>query len=100
MSRQERITRAANPSDPRNWDGRSNKEAIARWSERAHQDSDGARHRASTRKEPELPSTGEMNVHSTHRAGHMQGDPYAMARGDLNHDNKLTEYLKGIRRES
>jgi hypothetical protein len=100
MSRQKRIEEYANPSSKVWWDGRSNREAISRWSERAHQESDGARHRASKRKEPELPSTGEMNVHSTHRAGHMQGDPYARARGDLNHNNKLSGYLKGVRRES
>ena len=99
MSREERIKRAANPSDPRNWDGRSNKEAINRWSERAHKESDGARHRASS-GDVKLPSTGEMGVHSTSRAGHMEGDPYERAKADRNHDDKLTDYMRGLRRES
>jgi hypothetical protein len=98
MSRKERLERYANPSDPRNWDGRScYKENIDRWSERAHQESDGARHRASTRKEPELPSTGEMNVHSTHVR---PGDQRKEAKADRNHVDKLTEYMRGVKRES
>jgi hypothetical protein len=79
------------------WDGRSNEKAIERWSERAHQESDGARHRASTRKEPELPSTGEMNVHSTHGRA---GDQRAAAKSDKNHVDKLSMYMRGIKRES
>jgi hypothetical protein len=100
MSRQERIKRAADPSDPRNWDGRSNKEAIDRWSERAHKESDGARHRALSGDVRLPPTGGEMNVHSTSRAGHMQGDPYERAKADKNHDDKLSDYMKGLRRET
>jgi hypothetical protein len=96
MSRMKRLQEYADPSHSK-WRGQSTAENISRWSERAHQESDGARHRASTRKEPELPSTGPVNVHSTHvRAG----DPRGTAKADKNHVDKLTEYMRGVKRES
>jgi hypothetical protein len=99
MSRQSRIESYGRPASKEWWDGRSNKPAIDRWSERAAKNSDGAKHRASS-GDVKLPSTGGMDVHSTHQSAGQRSDPYDRARADKNHDDKLSDYLKGVRRES
>jgi hypothetical protein len=92
MSHQDRINLAKNPSDPRNWDGRSNKEAIDRWSERAHQESKLApRAKGGS---VELPTTGAVKLHNT---AERHADPRAEAKRDLNHD-KANEYMRDVRR--
>jgi hypothetical protein len=89
------LSQYANPSHSE-WRGQSTKENIDRWASRAEKNSDGDKHRASTQKEPTLPDTGTMSVHDTNRTGHMQGDPYAVARGTRNHEG--SEFLKSVRR--
>jgi hypothetical protein len=90
-----RLAEYANPSHSE-WRGASTKENIDRWAGRAEKESDGHKHRASTQKEPTLPPTGEMSVHSTHRTAHMAGDPYDAARKVRNHAG--SDYLKDVRR--
>jgi hypothetical protein len=90
-----RLAEYANPSHSE-WRGASTKENIDHWASRAERESDGHKHRASTQKEPTLPDTGEMSVHSTHRAGHMRGDPYDAARKVRNHQG--SDFLKDVRR--
>jgi hypothetical protein len=95
MSRMKRLQEYADPSHSK-WRGQSTRENIDRWSERAHQKSDGAWHRAKGGS-TELPTTGPVRLHETHvRAG----DPRAEAKADKNHVDKLTEYMRGIRRDS
>jgi hypothetical protein len=97
MSFQERIKKYSRPADPEWWDGRSNKEAISRWSERAHRESDGAAHRALS-GEVRLPETGDVHLHAT--AAHRRGDgndARAKAKADLNHRLDY-DYLKKVRR--
>jgi hypothetical protein len=93
--RDERLRNYANPSHSE-WRGSSTRENIDRWASRAKTNSDGADHRASTAKEPTLPDTGAMQVHSTNRTAHMVGDPYAVARGTRNHIG--SDYMKSVRR--
>ena len=95
MSRMKRLSEYADPSHSK-WRGQSTAENISRWSERAHQESDGARHRAKGGS-TELPTTGPVKLHETHvRAGVMRDE----AKADKNHVDKLTEYMRGVRRES
>jgi hypothetical protein len=94
---QKKIKAYSRPADKEWWDGRSNKEAISRWQERTSENSDGARHRASTAKEPTLPDTGKMEVHSTHQPAGSRSDPYEAAKRDLNRDLN-NGYQRGIRR--
>jgi hypothetical protein len=85
----------ANPSHSE-WRGQSTRENIDRWAARAEKNSDGADHRASTQSIPTLPDTDKMEVHSTHRAGHMQGDPYDAARKVRNHEG--SDFMRDVRR--
>jgi hypothetical protein len=93
--RDTRLREYSNPSASP-WKGASTKENIDRWASRAERESDGHKHRASTQKEPSLPATGEMSVHSTHRQGHMAGDPYDAARKVRNHAG--SDFMKDVRR--
>jgi hypothetical protein len=90
-----RLAEYAQPSHSP-WRGASTRENIDKWASRAERESDSHKHRASTQKEPSLPPTGTMEAHSTHRAGHMQGDPYDAARKVRNHEG--SDYLKDVRR--
>jgi hypothetical protein len=92
---QKRIKEYANPSHSE-WRGQSTAENIDRWSKRAEKESDGARHRAKG-GDVELPSTGEMHVHSTRQEAGHTGDFYENAKRDLNRDVN-NPYAKGIRR--
>jgi hypothetical protein len=98
MTFQKRISEYANPSHSE-WRGQSTRENIDRWSKRAEKESDGARHRASTAKEPTLPDTGKMEVHSTHQEAGHTGDFYHAAKRDLNHDIRAP-YMPGVRRKA
>jgi hypothetical protein len=90
-----RLSEYANPSHSE-WRGASTRENIDRWARRAEKESDGADHRASTQKEPTLPPTGEMSVHSTNRTAHMVGDPYDVARSVKNHEG--SDYMAKVKR--
>jgi hypothetical protein len=94
--RDKRLREYSNPSASP-WRGASIRENIDKWASRAERESDGAKHRASTQKEPTLPATGTMSVHSTHRAGHMQGDPYDVARKVRNHAG--SDFFAKVRRD-
>jgi hypothetical protein len=96
MTFQKRISEYANPSHSE-WRGQSTQENIDRWSKRAEKESDGARHRASTAKEPTLPPTGEVRTHSTHQRAGTSEDFYERAKADLN-GGKLASYMPGVRR--
>jgi hypothetical protein len=93
--RDTRLREYANPSHSP-WRGQSTRENIDRWASRAEKESDGHKHRAES-GEVHLPSTDEMQVHSTHRAGHMAGDPYDAARGVKNHAG--SNYMRFTRRD-
>jgi hypothetical protein len=109
MSRQERIKQYSQPASKVWWDGRSNKEAIDRFAERAHRESDSARHRALS-GEIRLPPTDNMNLHDTAARPRGDGnDARAKAKADLNHDvagdtaydSSLSEYgAKRVRRNA
>jgi hypothetical protein len=96
MSKTSRIKEYSRPADSVWWDGRSNKEAIARWSERAHRESDGAAHRALS-GDVRLPTTGEERLHSTSQPAGHRGDFYDRAKADKNHRLDY-DYLKNVRR--
>jgi hypothetical protein len=94
--RDTRLKEYANPSHSE-WRGQSTRENIDRWAARNARESDGADHRASTAKEPALPSTGEMKVHSTHQVAGQDGDSfYRAARAVKNHIG--SDYMKSVRR--
>ena len=84
-----RLTEYANPSHSE-WREQSTQENIDRWADRAAKESDGHKHRASTQKEPTLPPTGEMQVHSTHQPAGHSGDFYDVARKTRNHEARPT----------
>jgi hypothetical protein len=90
-----RLSEYANPSHSP-WRGQSTKENIDHWASRAERESDGADHRASTAKEPKLPNTGDMQVHSTHRAAGHSGDFYEAARRVKNHVG--SDFMPGVPR--
>jgi hypothetical protein len=95
MSRQSRLREYAKPTREANWCGESSESSIDRWSQRAHEESDGHRHRAKSGK-MELPSTGEMKLHDT--AAPRVADPRKVAKADLNHEG--SSYMKSIRRNA
>jgi hypothetical protein len=96
VTREQRIREYAKPAREENWNGASrDMKDIDRWSERAHRESDGHRHRAKA-GEMSLPSTGEMELHST--ATGAPADRRAVAKKDLNHDIEGSAYMKGVRR--
>jgi hypothetical protein len=95
MSREERLKQYADPSHSQ-WRGQSTQENINRWSERAHKETDGHKHRAKS-GDVSLPSLGSRDapgLHSTHRDARLE------AKQDKNHVDKLSMYMKGIKRES
>jgi hypothetical protein len=95
MSREERLKQYADPSHSK-WRGQSTQENINRWSARATAETDGHKHRAKS-GDASLPPIGAREppgLHSTHK------DPRAEAKADRNHVDKLTEYMRGVRRES
>jgi hypothetical protein len=99
MSKQSRIDSYANPSSREHWHGESTAANISRWSERAHAESDGARHRASTRSEPVLPDLGgKVRVHDTNVRPGSGETAREIAMRDLNHDRRNTSYMPGVRR--
>jgi hypothetical protein len=100
MSRIDRLREYARPASPKNWCGASRDEKyIDRWSERAHQESDGYKHRASDGP-MELPDTGKMKLRETSMrplvrdADRVERD----ARADLNHVGSL--YMRYVRRNA
>jgi hypothetical protein len=93
--RDKRLREYSNPSASP-WRGQSTRENIDKWASRAERESDGARHRASTQKEPSLPPTGTMEVHSTHRRGDMAGDPYPATRKIRNHAG--SDFMASVKR--
>jgi hypothetical protein len=99
MSRQKRIEEYSKPASEIWWDGRSNKPAIDRWSRRAETNSDSYKHKP-LGGEVRLPTTGEMNLHSTHVRPGDGNDARREAKRDLNHDPVATLYAKGIRRNA
>jgi hypothetical protein len=109
MSREDRIREYRNPTSKVWWDGRSNKEAIDRFAERAHKESDGARHRALS-GEVRLPETGNLGLHNTDARPTGDGnDARKRAKSDMNHDvagdtaydASLSQYgAKGVRRNA
>jgi hypothetical protein len=95
MSRQDRCDQAAHPLDERNWHGESTREFISKWSARAHQESDGARHRA---------LSGEVRLHDTASApepprNRFVGDRRAEALADKNFAGN-SNYMPGTRRQA
>jgi hypothetical protein len=92
---QKRIREYSQPNHSE-WRGQSTRENIDRWSKRAEKESDGDKHRAKG-GEVELPSTGEMRVHSTRQEAGHTGDFYEAAKRDLNRDLN-NPYQRGIRR--
>jgi hypothetical protein len=95
MSRQKRIEEYSKPASEVWWDGRSNKPAIERWQGRAKENSQLAPRAKSG--SVELPTTGPVREHNS-AARH--ADPRSEAKSDKNHVDKLTEYMRGVRRES
>jgi hypothetical protein len=97
----ERLREYKNPRSTKWWDGESTQANIDRWSRRASTNSDGRRHRATGSEKVELPSTGEVKVHSTASPprcnrkvdAHMAGkdDPNYVSSGD---------FMPGVRREA
>jgi hypothetical protein len=87
------------------WRGQSTKENIGRWSERAHKESDGARHRAQS-GEIELP-TGSMrdSYPGSAKSGE---DARRIAKAEVNHSGRDSSYdatlalygAKNVRRQA
>jgi hypothetical protein len=108
MTRQSRIRDYATPSSKVWWDGRSNKEAIDRFAERARENSKLAPRALSG--EVRLPETGNLNLHNTEKRPTGDGnDARARAKADLNHDvagdtaydASLSKYgVRGARRQA
>ena len=94
MSRMKRLQEYADPSHSE-WRGQSTQPNIDRWSKRSTSESKLAPRAKSG--DVKLPSTGEMSMHSTHGRA---GDARAEAKADRNHVDKLTEYMRGVKRES
>jgi hypothetical protein len=92
--RDKRLRDYANPNASE-WRGQSTVKNIDRWAKRAEKESDGDKHRAKSGP-VELPPTGEMSVHSTHRTGHMVGDPYDAARKVRNHEG--SDFMASVKR--
>jgi hypothetical protein len=99
MSRQKRIEEYSRPASEVWWDGRSNEKAIERWQGRAKENSKLAP-RAKGGGSVELPTTGNVDLHSTHVRPGDGNDARAKAKADLNHDPVATLYAKGIRRNA
>lgn len=93
--RQDRLNKYAKPLDPSHLHGESCNEYIKVFSDRAHQLSDGHRHRAKSGA-MELPTTGEMNLHPT--AGRA-GDQREIAKSDKNFVG-TKDYMPGVRRNA
>jgi hypothetical protein len=93
MTRQSRLQEYANPTRPENWNGESTKEYIGRWSERAHAESDGHKHRAKSGA-MELPDTAQAPQAARPR---FIADPRAEAKADKNFSGS-DSYMPGTRR--
>jgi hypothetical protein len=90
----DRIKTYNDPTSEVWWDGRSNEKAIQRWSQRAHELSDGHRHRGSDGP-MELPDTNSRQGPDPHT--HRSGDQRAQAKADLNHRMDYP-YFEKVRR--
>ena len=100
-NRIDRLKEYARPGSPKNWCGESSDPSyLARWSERAHEESDGHKHRASDGP-MDLPSTGrKMQMRDTamrplvRDADRVERD----ARADVNHVGSM--YMRNVRRNA
>jgi hypothetical protein len=97
MTRTDRIKNEYSNPNSREYNGQSTRENIKKYAERAHTLSDGYKHRAQS-GEIELPSGSERASYpGSAKSGE---DARRIAKAELNHDVKATDYMPKVRRQA